>query len=224
MSARPPVSPLSPTQAQRASQVVGHLIGSPRSPSSGMQTERNVTAAAAASTSAPASAGSVPSRPLPPYSTPTPLFPSEPHLLLRRLEASDYSKGHVQLLAQLSDVGSVSREEYEERVEYMQHHCGGMITTLVVEDTQRGCIVASATLISEPKLLHSCSRAGHIEDVVVSDGYRGRALGLRIVQALHEVARHTGCYKVMLDCKESNAAFYEKMGYKPNQMHMRLDL
>jgi glucosamine-phosphate N-acetyltransferase len=171
---------------------------------------------------------------------------------------SDYFKGHVQLLTQLTQTGAISAAAYEERLASMAR-CGDVFTLMVIEDTSRpspplpdgcggagvipscssseghghsngngcgqGLIVASATLLAEPKLVHSCGRAGHIEDVVVSaDGYRGKQLGARLVQALHDVARHIGCYKIMLDCKETNAPFYAKLGYRASEVHMRVDL
>jgi hypothetical protein len=72
----------------------------------------------------------------------------------------------------------------------------------------------------EDKFVHGCGRVGHIEDVVVQSGYRGTSLGIRVIEALHGVAKRRGCYKVILDCAESNMPFYNKLNYKEHQRHM----
>merc|ERR1711971_1180122 len=40
---------------------------------------------------------------------------------------------------------------------------------------------SSATLVRERKFIHSCGSVGRLEDVVVSDDYRGRQLGKLLV-------------------------------------------
>ena len=181
------------------------------------------------SSSASASAAALPhSTPIPasaalPYSVPVPVSAADPHLLLRRAQPSDYSKGHVTLLSQLTTVGSISAADYAARSRLMERH-GELLHCLVIEDTTCSTIIASATLLVEPKFVHSCGWVGHIEDVVVSSHYRGKNLGHRILNALHEVARRAGCYKILLDCAEANKPFYEKIGYTEKERHMRLDL
>jgi len=150
---------------------------------------------------------------------------SDPHLILRRAVAGDWAKGHMRLLSQLTACGEVSAEAYAARLESMAR-AGDTYHLLVVEDTSLSSdcsIVASATLVVELKLIHACAAVGHIEDVVVRDGYRGKSIGVRIMQALHAIAKERGCYKVMLDCSAENMHFYEKLDSKENSKHMRLD-
>lgn len=42
----------------------------------------------------------------------------------------------------------------------------------------------------------------------------------RMIEALTAIARQAGCYKVILDCAESNAAFYEKCGLVRKEIQM----
>lgn len=182
-------------------------------------------ASPSAATAVAAAAPAASSTPLP-YSTPVPVSAADPHLLIRRACSSDYSKGHVALLSQLTTVGAISAADYTARSRLMERH-GELLHCLVIEDVScvpAGEIVASATLILEPKFVHACGWVGHIEDVVVSSRCRGKNLGHRILAALHEVARRAGCYKVLLDCADANRAFYEKIGYVEKEKHMRLDL
>ena len=142
-------------------------------------------------------------------------------------------------------------------------------------DVDKQKIVASATLLIEYKILRHCGKVrpafaacqmpkcstvhpdhccffdlqvGHVEDVVVDDGYRGQRMGQRLVSctlvhcpntqdccagyptqscclyrviaALVAHAQSQGCYKVILDCSDSNVPFYEKCGFTRKEVQM----
>lgn len=142
-----------------------------------------------------------------------------PHLKVRRLVAQDYDLGFLQLLAQLTTVGDVSKHQFNEQFE--------RITSLsetyhiyVLHDSTLNRIVGCATLLIEEKFIHACSRIGHIEDVVVAESHRGQRLGLALTDLLTRLAQQVGCYKCILDCDESNMQFYARLGYKENSKHM----
>lgn len=42
----------------------------------------------------------------------------------------------------------------------------------------------------------------------------------RVIEALLIAAKDSGCYKVILDCAESNSAFYEKCGLTRKEVQM----
>ncbi len=137
----------------------------------------------------------------------------------RKLEPSDYHKGILSLLQQLTVVGDVTEADFAARVIDMQ---AAGIVTLVLEHEDR--VVGSASLVVEPKLIHSLGNVGHVEDVVIHDSCRGQRLGEWLLRKLAEVARDKHCYKVILDCSEENAGFYEKCGYHKSCLQMRLDV
>jgi glucosamine-phosphate N-acetyltransferase len=56
--------------------------------------------------------------------------------------------------------------------------------------------------------------------VAVDSQYRGKRLGLRLISVIKEIAKASGCYKITLDCKESNMPFYEQNGFKPKERQM----
>lgn len=78
-------------------------------------------------------------------------------------------------------------------------------------DPAKDLVIAAATLFIERKFLHNCGLVGHVEDVVVNKTYRGRRLGLRIIEQLKTWAKEAGCYKIILDCAAHNVAFYSKV-------------
>jgi len=141
--------------------------------------------------------------------------------VLRYLELDDYAKGFPEVLSQLTQVGTVTKEMFIAQFNAMKAS-GGTYHVLVIEDTSKGKIIAAATLILELKFIRECSRVGHVEDVVVDKTYRGHNLGFRIVDALNKLAQELGCYKIILDCEDKNITFYEKLGYKEHTKHMAL--
>ena len=89
---------------------------------------------------------------------------------------------------------------------------------MAVQDNK---LAGMATLFVEQKLVHGCGKAGHIEDVSVDSRFRRLSVGSMLIQKLLEVAKIYGCYKVVLDCEEDIATFYEKNGFTKSGVFMR---
>ena len=126
-----------------------------------------------------------------------PLSLTEPGtgLVVRSLCLEDYDQGYLALLSQLTSVGDISREEWEARWHQMMD-CNSTYYVIVVEDRSMARVVGAATLVRERKFIHSCGSVGRLEDVVVSDDYRGRQLGKLLVTTASLLAVKLGCYKV----------------------------
>ncbi|KAH7972446.1 hypothetical protein HPB52_012134 [Rhipicephalus sanguineus] len=73
-------------------------------------------------------------------------------------------------------VGDLNVDIMQYRFRAMKAAPGTYYVT-VIEDADRGAVVASATLFTELKFIRGLATRGHIEDVVVSSEYRGRNLG-----------------------------------------------
>ena len=138
-----------------------------------------------------------------------------PNLLARPLERTDYDKGYIALLSQLTKVGDYNKEKYETQFDAMKLMCGCHYI-VVVEDTtfgKSGKVVANATLSVERKFIHNAATRGRIEDVVVDKEYRSLHLGSFLLEFLSALSRELCCYKVSLDCKTELEGFYKKYGY-----------
>jgi len=135
-------------------------------------------------------------------------------LLLRPLHINDYQKGVLDILAMLTSVGSVSESQFRQQFKMMRS-CPRSYYVTVVEDTKEGIVIGCATLQVEYKFIHEAGVRGRIEDVVVSDAYRGRQLGKLLLETLTILGReYVGCYKMSLECKDSLVDFYGQFGYK----------
>eukprot|EP00659_Diplonema_papillatum_P015424 gene15424-23582_t len=140
---------------------------------------------------------------------------------LRMVEPADFNKGILKVLAQMTTVGKVDEAMFAAALKDKER---AWVHTVVVEDKSSSTIVGTAALQVEPKFIHSCSRVGHIEDVVVADTHRSRKLGMRLIDALQDIAIQEKCYKVILDCTEDNQGFYEKQGFFRKEVQMRYNI
>ena len=141
---------------------------------------------------------------------------------IRTLDKNDFSKNYLNLMSQLSpvDIKKVTKLEFVSWVEEVNNNIGHNI--FVIENVDNADIIASGTLLIEPKLIHSFGYAGHIEDIIVDKSYRGCGLGKIIVSYLIEHAKILKCYKVILNCSDKYVQFYKKLGLNKKDNTMSL--
>ena len=63
-------------------------------------------------------------------------------------------------------------------------------------------------------------RLGHIEDIVTDPNHRSMGIGKCMVTHLLQIAEEYNCYKVVLQCDETNIPFYEKCGFRRSESGM----
>lgn len=137
---------------------------------------------------------------------------------LRPLEQGDFARGFLETLENLVPVGLTPEEAIHI---WRGRNAAGVRTVVAVEDDK---VIGTATLILEHKFLHRGGTIGHIEDVAVHPRHEGKGVGRAVVCFLIEVARQSGCYKVILSCNDQNLAFYHKIGFRRHDNGMRIDL
>ena len=128
--------------------------------------------------------------------------------IFRKLEESDYHKNYLQLLSQLTQVGHIPPEEFSNILAKIQSQIW------VFEDTAAKKIVASASILLEQKIIHGGGIVAHLEDVVVDQSYRGNQLGQKLIANIVEIAKNSGAYKIIADCKTELLSFYSKNGFE----------
>ena len=80
-------------------------------------------------------------------------------------------------------------------------------------------IVAYGSIVIENKIRGDI--AGHIEDIVVDTTVRGRMVGVKLVKELVNIGKSMGCYRITLFCDEKLIKFYERNGFKVNNVMMK---
>ena len=141
---------------------------------------------------------------------------------IRLLEVGDYYKGYLNLLGQLTQVGNIEYSDFVANIDLINQNSNNHQIWVIpnLDETQ---ILASGTLLIEPKFIHNCGSVGHIEDIVVSDSARGLGLGQQIVQHLIAQAKlNPKCYKVSLYCKPELTKFYQKSNLQIKDTQMVL--
>ncbi|MCF7860556.1 GNAT family N-acetyltransferase [Patescibacteria group bacterium] len=96
------------------------------------------------------------------------------------------------------------------------------IETYVVLDKEK--IVGTLRLLFESKFYHQGRLAAHIEDVATHADYQGKGVGRVLVQHAITVCRARACYKIILDCSDRVAPFYQKQGFVLHENCLRYDL
>lgn len=149
------------------------------------------------------------------------VFLQENNFVLRDIIQGDFHKQYLQLLNQLSNTTSevdnmMSFNQILGNINLNPNHY-----IFVIEDLSTETIVASATLLIEPKFIHDGMCVGHIEDVVVSDQYRGKRIASHIIKLVTYIAKVSeNCYKCILDCKPELTHLYGGAGYKNTACQM----
>src|ERR687891_1503289 len=146
------------------------------------------------------------------------------NFIIREIEQADLEKGFFQTLSNLATLGRICNDLEQAKKILQEIKSYPLYKIFVAVKNDDGQIIGSITILIEQKFIHDGGRAGHIEDVVTRREYEGIGVGSALVSAALEFAREKNCYKVILDCSEKNVRFYEKIGFRRNEISMRYDL
>jgi len=83
-------------------------------------------------------------------------------------------------------------------------------------------VVAYGSIVIENKIRGDI--AGHIEDIVVDAAVKGKMVGVKLVKELVDIGKTRGCYRITLFCDEKLIKFYERNGFKVNNVMMKVFL
>ena len=141
------------------------------------------------------------------------------NIIIREIQESDLEKGFLECLDNLKKASDLEEDKAKNILKNILDDSNHIIHVAELD----GNIVGSATLLIEQKFIHRGGLVGHIEDVVVKEGFERRQIGRLIIESLLEESRKRGCYKTILDCKDDVKVFYEKIGFKHELNEMRFD-
>jgi glucosamine-phosphate N-acetyltransferase len=139
-------------------------------------------------------------------------------ITIRELRGFDNFEEFLDSLANLADVELTP----EKAKEVFRNQLRLGVRTYVA--CVQGRIVGTASLLIEPKFIHGGGLSGHLEDVAVHRDFQKQGIGAALVRHVTAQAREMGCYKVVLNCFDNMAPFYEKLGFRRHDAGLRMDL
>ena len=141
---------------------------------------------------------------------------------IRQIEETDLDKGFFETLSNLAELGEISSDLTRAK-DILRKLASNPVYKIFVAIKDNKEIIGLLTLLIEQKFIHNGGKVGHIEDVVTRKGYEGKGIGSELVRSALKYAEENNCYKVILDCSEKNAVFYEKLGFRKHSVEMRYD-
>ena len=131
---------------------------------------------------------------------------------------------YLELLAELTIVSNIETDFFTENIAAI--HQMGCISVKYIGSPGLDdfTIIASGTIIIEPKVIRGGKSVGHIEDIVVKREYRGNKNAQDIIEQLKGIARENNCYKIILDCAENVKKVYEHYGFEEKGCQMAVYL
>ena len=120
---------------------------------------------------------------------------------------------YINLMSELSIAVDINDNLFNNNIDFI--HKIGIILVGYVDQIENDNFnfVCSGTVIIEPKIIRQGMNVGHIEDIVVSNLYRGKGISQILLNKLKEYCCKNNCYKIILDCDESVINVYEKNGF-----------
>ena len=123
------------------------------------------------------------------------------------------------LLSELTSTSYLETQLFLTNIEKI-NKMGSIIVGIIIDNDNVVEIIASGTIIIEPKIIRGGQKVGHIEDIVVAKHMRGRGISQKILEGLKLIARENNCYKVILDCDNQVKDVYIKNGFTVKGVQM----
>lgn len=149
------------------------------------------------------------------------IFTSLHDLINKYIDNIDIIKEkHLGLLQELSIVTELDKNVYLEHIKKISE-MGCVIVSYIDNPLSVNFdIIASGTIIIEPKIIRGGKSVGHIEDIIVKNQYRNNKIATYILDLLKNIAREKDCYKVILDCNEEVKKVYNSSGFDVKGIQM----
>ena len=119
---------------------------------------------------------------------------------------------YLVLLSELTSTSYIETALFLKNIERISE-MGAIIVGIIDNSSDNIEIIASGTIIIEPKIIREGKNVGHIEDIVVAKHMRGKGISSRILNTLKLFGRERNCYKVILDCNKKIKNVYIQNGF-----------
>jgi glucosamine-phosphate N-acetyltransferase len=141
------------------------------------------------------------------------------NLIIRDIEYQDYHNGYLNLMFEFTNY-EYKIDEIEFKYYLDQMKFNGLSKILVIYSNTEKKIIGAGTIFKLSKLHNNA--VGQIEDVIISEKYRGLGLGKLMIDKLNQIGLDEfKCYKIILDCLDKNIDFYKKCNFEIAGVEMK---
>jgi glucosamine-phosphate N-acetyltransferase len=129
---------------------------------------------------------------------------------------------YLLLLSELTSTSFIETSLFLKNIERISE-IGAIIVGVIMDSSNSYIdieIIASGSIIIEPKIIRGGKNVGHIEDIIVNKHFRGKGISQKILDSLKLIAREKNCYKVIVDCCETVKKVYIKNGFSVKGIQM----
>ncbi len=135
--------------------------------------------------------------------------------VIRPIDYNDYTTGYIQLMYEFTNY----KIDIDEKT-FQSYIKNNNIKIIVIYSNIEKKIVGAGTIFKIEKLHNN--PIGQIEDVIITEKYRGTGLGKIIVNKLIEIGKNDfKCYKITLNCLDKNIDFYKKCNFEVSGSQMK---
>ncbi len=134
------------------------------------------------------------------------------NLIIREIEYKDYNNGYLDLMFEFTNYQyKVSERQFKYHLDKIKYN--ELSKILVVYSNIDNKIIGAGTIFKLNKMHNN--PIGQIEDIVITEKYRGLGLGKIIIDKLCKIGlEEFKCYKIILNCLDKNIIFYKKCDFE----------
>jgi glucosamine-phosphate N-acetyltransferase len=135
----------------------------------------------------------------------------EENFIFREITNQDYNNGYLELLYEFTNYKhEINENEFKYYLSKMKNN---KFNKIIVITTKTDSKIIGAGTIFRLEKLHN-NPIGQIEDVIISNSYRGYGLGKLLIEKLINIGLvEFNCYKIILNCLSKNKEFYKKCNF-----------
>jgi glucosamine-phosphate N-acetyltransferase len=131
-------------------------------------------------------------------------------LILREIEENDY-QNYLKLMYEFTNYNyNISNNNFIKNLINLKSN--NLCNIIVIFSKSDNKLIGAGSIFKLIKLHNN--PIGQIEDVIITEKYKGNGLGKKIINNLIKIGLNKlDCYKIILNCNEKNVDFYKKCNF-----------
>jgi glucosamine-phosphate N-acetyltransferase len=131
-------------------------------------------------------------------------------LILREIEENDY-QNYLKLMYEFTNYNyNISNNNFIKNLINLKSN--KLCNIIVIFSKSDNKLIGAGSIFKLIKLHNN--PIGQIEDVIITEKYKGNGLGKKIINNLIKIGLNKlDCYKIILNCNEKNIDFYKKCNF-----------